>query len=147
MVTLERNIRELVKLVREDGAIPILLTQAFNIPPNYSKDAFYKNALGYNNPTNYNRNPVELWGEVAYVAEGIRKNNETIRRIASEENAMLIDQDAMLSHDITNFGDVVHLSEEGTDRFVKYVTDLFVRQQLLEPTGVVLSEGAERGQK
>ena len=129
--TFEGNIRKLIELVRKDNGVPILMTFASNIPANYSKEAFERGSLGYVNPTNYDKQPVELWGGVEYVREGIRQNNLIIRAIAREEHVLLIDQEKKLSDNIRMFGDPVHLSENGTDIFVKNITDFFISEGLL----------------
>ena len=118
---LERNLRELVTLIRENGGVPILMSFAWHIPDNYSLEGFNNYTLGYNNPTHYDECPVELWGSTAYVREGLDLHNQTIRNLASETQTHLIDLDVYLSSNIENFGDVVHLSEIGTDRLVQAV--------------------------
>jgi hypothetical protein len=129
--TYERNIRELIRLVRNDGGVPILLTFAWNIPANYTKARFDQGTLGYNNPTNYDKCPVEFWGDVEYVREGVRQNNQIVRAIANEERTLLIDEEEMFSNNTAMFGDPFHFSEEGTDMFVKSITHFFVSKKML----------------
>jgi lysophospholipase L1-like esterase len=129
--TFAKNIRKLVKLIRKDNGVPILMTYAFHIPANYTRQAFQDDELGYVNPTHYDKCPVELWGAVNYVREGIEEQNRIIRRIARDENVLMIDLDMKLSGNILMFGDPVHPSEKGVDAFVKNITDFLVSNSLL----------------
>jgi lysophospholipase L1-like esterase len=124
-LTFETNIRQLIQDIRTDQGVPVLMTFAWNIPNNYSKDAFDRGTLGFNNPTNYDKWPVELWGPVDYVREGMHHNNSIIRKVAREEAVPLLDQQGRLGGDISNFGDIVHLSEEGTDHFIANIIEFF----------------------
>ena len=127
----ETNLIKLINMIRNDNGVPILMTFAWHIPPNYTKQRFDQNALGYNNPSSYDKWPVELWGDLDYVREGLRRHNMIIRAIAKKFNIPLIDQETNLSKDISNFGDVVHLSEVGTDRFISAITDFFLSHKFL----------------
>jgi lysophospholipase L1-like esterase len=129
--TFAKNTRDLVKLIRNDKGVPILMTFAWYIPANYTRQAFLDDKLGYVNPTHYDKCPVELWGAVTYVREGIQELNRIIRNIARDENVLIIDQDEMLSDNILMFGDPVHPSEKGADIFVRNITDFFLMNRLL----------------
>ncbi|MCC5870688.1 MAG: hypothetical protein JJU27_19485 [Gammaproteobacteria bacterium] len=128
-VSFEANLRALVGAVRANGGTPILMTFAWHIPENYSLDAFLSGELAYNNPTRYDYCPVELWGEVAYVEQALQRHNTIIRRLATTLDVDLIDQHESLSRDPENFGDPVHFSEPGTDRFIANLTDYFLHTQ------------------
>jgi hypothetical protein len=43
------NLTDLVEALYNHGSIPILMTFAWSIPPNYSRELFESNSLGYNN--------------------------------------------------------------------------------------------------
>lgn len=129
--TFERNIRELIRMIREDGGTPILMTFGWHIPDNYTREAFEKHTLDYNNPTHYDECLVEFWGPVDYVKEGLRRNNEAILRIAADEDVLLIDQHAFLDDTAFYFGDFCHLSEEGTDAFIHHIVTFFLNSGLL----------------
>ncbi len=126
-----RNIEMLVKKILQDGGMPVLITFAWNIPENYSKEAFISNSLGYDNFVDYDYYPVELWGSVKYVREGLQKHNSILRHIAREYDVLLIDQEVLMANDTKWFGDVCHLSEKGTDKFVDNVTNYFIKHRLL----------------
>lgn len=119
--TFEQNIRRIVSLIKAKDGLPVLMTFASHIPEDYSLARFRSYSLGYNNPEHYDECPVELWGTPAYVREGLEKNNEVIRSLSKELELPLIDLDHSLSPDIRNFGDVVHLSESGTERLIDIV--------------------------
>lgn len=128
--TFEHNMRQLIQLVKRDGGVPVLMTFAWHIPENYTKESFESDGAGYNNQTRYDMWPVELWGEVDYVKQGLILNNSTVRKLAREENVLLIDQESMLSKDIRNFGDVCHFSESGTEIFVNSIAYYFKKNDL-----------------
>lgn len=119
----EANLRALVASVRSNGGIPVLMTFASFIPDDYSQEKFSSGELPYNNPTRYDYCPVELWGDVAYVKKGLQRLNAIVRRLASELDVDLIEQAERLSAVSLNFGDSVHFSELGTDRFIANITD------------------------
>ncbi|MEQ9449979.1 MAG: GDSL-type esterase/lipase family protein [Pseudomonadales bacterium] len=119
--TFESNLQELIAAIRANGATPILMSFAWHIPENYSLDGFKAYEVGYNNPTHYDECPVELWGTTSYVRAGLNLHNQTLRKLARNTQTHLIDLDSYLSGNIENFGDVVHLSDIGTDRLVERV--------------------------
>ncbi len=121
LATFEQNMRQLVDIVVDKGGVPVLMTFAWHIPENYTLRKFRRYELGYNNPEHYDECPVELWGEPAFIREGMTRSNDIVRRIAREYQLPLIDLEQSLSADIENFGDVVHLSEIGTDRLIEVV--------------------------
>jgi hypothetical protein len=131
--TFEQNIRELIRLIKSNNGFPILMTFAWYIPDDYTETKFYQGRLGYNNPTDYNRCQVEMWGSVDYVKEGLMRHNSIIRKIAREEQVMLIDIEGTdtFQNNQQNFGDVCHFSEDGTKIFIKLITNFFLSQDLL----------------
>jgi hypothetical protein len=130
--TFERNLSSLIDSIRHDGATPVLMTLAWNLPPNYSYQAFTANRIGYNNPTNYDRWPVELWGPPDFVRKGLELHNRVVRRLAERHRVPLLDQEHLMGLDLRWFGDVCHLSEEGTDRFIENIAGLFAREGWLQ---------------
>ncbi len=126
--TFERNLSTLVEKIRVDGATPVLMTLAFSLPPHYTFEAFASDRIGYNNPTNYDRWPVELWGPPRYVRKGLDDHNRIVRGLAERHRVPLLDQERLMGKDLRWFGDVCHLSEEGTDRFIENVAERFARE-------------------
>jgi hypothetical protein len=135
--TFGQNIRALIRLIKRDNGCPILMTFAWYIPDDYTFMKFRQGSLNYNNPENYDECSVEFWGKVDFVKEGLKRHNSIIRNIAREEQVMLIDIERMnaFSNNSENFGDVCHLSEDGTDVFVKTITDFFLSKDLLRVRG------------
>lgn len=119
--TFRRNLRTLVERARSNGARPTLMTFAWSIPANYTKERFNAGQLGYRNLDKYDANGVELWGTPEYVREGLVRHNRIVRELAVELNAPLIDAEALMDHNPFWFGDPCHLNEEGTERFVSYI--------------------------
>jgi len=127
-VTFERNLSTLVERIRLDGATPVLMTFAWSIPTNYTYEGFASQRIGYNNPTNYDRWPVELWGTPEYVRKGLDAHNRIVRRLSERHRVPLLDQESLMGRDLRWFGDACHLSEEGTDRFIENIAGLFARE-------------------
>lgn len=119
----EANLRALIAEIRSNAGIPVLMTFAWFIPEQYSLEKFTAGELPYNNPTRYDYCPVELWGDVAYVEEGLHRLNAIILSLAAELEVGLIDQAQQLGDISENFGDPVHFSELGTERFIANITD------------------------
>jgi hypothetical protein len=128
----ERNIRTLVGRMHADGAVPILMTFAWHIPDNYTVQAFREHTLGYNNPERYDEYPVEGWGPVPYVKEGLRRINVSIKDTAAREGMLLIDQEKLMRSQADLYADVCHFSDEGTDVFVDNIVNYFKEKRLLE---------------
>jgi lysophospholipase L1-like esterase len=126
--TFKRNIFTLIQDIRRDGSTPFLMTFAWNIPANYTQVAFEVHSLGYSNPTNYDRWPVELWGSPDYVREGLKRHNRILKEVASSEGILLLDQEKLMGKELRWYGDVCHFSDEGTDRFIENITEFFIQQ-------------------
>jgi lysophospholipase L1-like esterase len=126
--TFARNLTQIVDMAAEDRATPVLMTFAWSVPPDYSYEAFAAGRIAYDNPTNYDRWPVELWGPRGWVVEGLQRHNAVVRELARSRRLPFIDQEALIGKDLRWFGDPCHLSEAGTDRFVENVAALFARE-------------------
>jgi hypothetical protein len=129
--TFKHNLDALIRRIKKNGSQPILITFAWHIPDNYTYEGFQRNSLGYDNPAQYDKCPVELWGSVAYVSEGLKRTNEIVRNAAVEENLYLIDQDKLMSGDITLFGDACHFNEKGVDVFIDNTMKFLKEKNLL----------------
>ena len=126
-VSFANNINTIITTANAYHSKVLLITFAFNIPKNYSRNEFLENKLGYINPDNYNKTDVFNWGTPAYVTTGITKHNDIIRSIAKQQNTMLWDADKALSDHIEWFGDVCHFNDEGVDQFIHGLT-VFLKQ-------------------
>ena len=132
----EHNLRLLTTEIRADGAEPLLMSFAYNIPEDYSRDGFEQGLLGYVNPTRYDACPIELWGSPGYVRQGLDLHNQAIRRIVDDLQPHFIDQKRLLGEDLVLFGDICHLNEAGTDRFIANIRDYLVENDLLRSDNV-----------
>ena len=121
----------LVNAIRKAGSKPILMTFAWNIPHNYTKEAFLTKSVGYNKQKVSDRWPVEIWGSVEYVKDGLQTNNTIIKQIAINNDILLIDQEKLIGNNLYLFGDVCHLSEKGVKKFIDNVSSFFVKEGLI----------------
>lgn len=126
-----RNMKMLVKEIRKNNGTPVLMTFAWNVPEDYDNQLFRSGKVGYNNSDNYDRHPVELWGSVRYVKEGLRRHNNVLRHLSDRRDVEFIDQESLLGKDLVWFGDVCHLSDEGTAKFIDNIADYFVANNLI----------------
>ena len=142
---LAANLDTIVGQVREDGAVPILMTFAWHIPKDYSLDAFISNRLGYSS----DKVPpdccdVGVWGPLDFVATGLAKHNAAIREVARIREVVMIDQEALLSTDVQHFQDVCHFSENGADKFARTVAET-IRQLSERPQNAPVTAHQSRG--
>lgn len=117
------NAESIVALAKSSGAKPVLLTFAYHLPDNYSRQAFLEGKLDYNNPDNYDSRDVYNWGPPDVVREGLWRNNAALREIALREQVTLIDVDAAMSGQGRWFGDVCHFNDAGVDAFIRLVAN------------------------
>jgi hypothetical protein len=127
----KRNLTALVEEIQQNRGTPVLMTFAWNIPENYDLESFRAGTVGYNNPEKYDQYPVELWGSSGFVREGLKRHNNILREITKHSNILMIDQEKDLGNNLRWFGDICHLSEEGTDRFIHNITDYFIQHGLI----------------
>ncbi|HRG50316.1 MAG TPA: SGNH/GDSL hydrolase family protein [Pseudomonadales bacterium] len=113
----ERNINAIVDTSLRNGAKPILLTFAYHLPANYSRQSFLQQTLDYRNPDHYDSRDVYNWGPPDYVRAGLQQENAVLRNIAAQRNVFLIDIDATMSGRGEWFGDVCHFNNEGVAVF------------------------------
>ena len=79
LTTYHNNMGTLIRQIADQHATAVLLTLAFHLPESYSRQAFIDNALGYNNPDQYDKRDVYNWGPPDYVREGLEKENAIVR--------------------------------------------------------------------
>ncbi len=115
------NLEKIVSISKNIGAKPVLMTFAFHLPENYSRQAFLDKQLDYSNPDNYDSRDVYNWGPPDYVREGLTRQNTIIREIAKKQDVILVDADAQISGQGIWFGDVCHFNDAGVDVFTALV--------------------------
>ena len=123
MAAYRANVDALLASIRNTNARPVLLTFAYHLPENYSRQAFMDNTLDYSNPDNYDKRDVFNWGPPEYVRNGLQQQNAIVRELALQHQVQLIDVDAQMSHHGAWFGDVCHFNTAGVDVFVNAVAE------------------------
>ena len=115
------NLDAMVQRIREAGGKPVLMTFAFHLPANYTRQAFLDKQLDYSNPDNYDARDVFNWGPPDYVREGLTRENAAIRAYAQQQQLALIDMDALMSGHGQWFGDICHFNDDGVAIFADHV--------------------------
>lgn len=115
------SVEQIVAISKNLGAKPVLMTFAFHLPDNYSRQAFLDKQLDYSNPDNYDSRDVYNWGPPDYVRAGLSRQNDAIRKVATENKVELIDIDRAMSGQGRWFGDVCHFNDAGVDVFTALV--------------------------
>jgi hypothetical protein len=128
-----RNLETIVAEVRADGATPVLISFAWCLPPAYTREAFESGTLGYVNPEDYDRCPVQLWGSPRYVHEGLTANDASVRAVARDRAVPFLDAERLIGKDPALFGDVCHLNEVGTQQLVDGIARFLASSGLLRP--------------
>jgi lysophospholipase L1-like esterase len=131
--TFQANLERLVTRTIEDGAIPLLVTYASCVPPDYSLERFLKGEVSYNNPERYDAQAIEGWGPKDTVLEGINRHNQVTIEVAHRHALPLLDAAVIFGSDPVDFGDVAHFSEPGTDRFAALLAG-FILEQIAQET-------------
>jgi hypothetical protein len=117
-----RNIEFIVADASRRGIPVVLMSFAYYIPANYSRELFNRQALDYGKGDL--RLPVEVWGHPAHVAKAIDIHNSVIKDIASQyANAMYVDQQSLLPKTGRIFSDVCHLTVEGCEEFARNIAE------------------------
>jgi hypothetical protein len=131
--SLRANLRDLVAATRAAGAEPVLSTFAWAIPSGYDREAFERGAAGYANPERYDPKPVEFWGPLPWVREGLVRTNVAIHEVARETGAPLFDAERILGRELRWFGDVCHPSAAGVERLGYALASFLHERKFLTP--------------
>ncbi len=115
------NVSLIVEESRQLLAVPVLISFAYHLPENYSRQAFLAGTLDYSNPDQYDVRDVFNWGPPDYMRKGLAQQNAILQELAAEKNIMLVDADTQMSGRGVWFGDVCHFNDEGVDIFVRLV--------------------------
>jgi len=103
-----RNMNRIASLARKNGAVPVIFSFAYYIPPGYSIQKFmagdYKDKYMF---------PVEMWGTPEAVEKGLEIQNGIATAIAEQQRASYVDEAARLRGRADAFIDVCHLSPAG----------------------------------
>lgn len=117
--TLQQNLGEIVATARERNERVVLMTFAYHVPANYSREAFVAGKLDYNDARAC---PVELWGKPANVAAALQQQNEAVRELAAQNpDVVFVDQERLLVRSARHFDDCCHLTPAGCVQFAKNI--------------------------
>ena len=108
------NIESILALARRRGDTPVLMSLAWYVPPNYSREAFTRKELDYGR----HREPIELWGLPPNVVAGINAHNQVMKELsASHPEARFIDMEREMPKEGRYFDDICHLTQAGCELF------------------------------
>ena len=99
----------------------LLLTFAFHLPDDYTRERFENGELDYGD--GLHRLAAEVWGLPDSVRAGIMAHNRQVRRVAaSRANVTLVPLDEILPKTGRIFSDVCHLTPVGCREFARHAT-------------------------
>ncbi len=137
---LKQNLGEIVDLARKAGSTPVLMTFGHYIEPGYDRESFLAGKYSYGKgPFGM---PVEDWGLPEHVPAIMAAQNKVIRELAAEKNVLLIEQ-AELITGRDNYCDVCHLSDVGTELFVRNVMEALLAIRSKSDTETVSDTNAD----
>ena len=119
--SLRQNISRILEMAARRQEPVLLMSFAFHLPENYTKQRFDEKSLDYTVHTF----PVELWGKPECVAAAIAAHNEVVAQLARSATAVVfVDQDALIPKDGLHYNDICHLTHEGCECFVDNIVDV-----------------------
>jgi hypothetical protein len=114
-----RNYEEIVTTAAARGDRLLLMTFAYHIPADYTRERCLSGVLDYGNGC---PEPVELWGRPDNVAKAVDAHNEVLRELASvHSEVVFVDQFRRLARGAATFNDCCHLTDEGCRLFVENI--------------------------
>jgi len=126
------NLEEIVTAARENGVPVVLMTFAYHIPTDYSREKFEANQLDYGE--GHYKLPAELWGKPQNVAHTLDAQNKVIAELAAEyDNVIVVDQAQMLPADGVHFSDPCHLTNAGDLRLASNISRV-LRERWPQPS-------------
>lgn len=130
LIPFERNLRTLITLARADSVQVVLLTQPYLFKESLTpeEDAtlimLHIEAVG----------PKKQWYALTAL-RGMEKYNDTVRRLAREENIPLFDLEREIPKTLEFLADDVHYQEKTFDLIAEFLADKLVANNLLPTTG------------
>jgi lysophospholipase L1-like esterase len=117
-----RNIASIVGDASRRGIPVILMSFAYHLPANYSRELFEQGALDYGD--GIMKLPAELWGLPANVAKTLDIHNSVIKELSnSYKNVTYIDQQSLLPKEGRIFSDPCHFTEAGCQEFARNIAE------------------------
>ena len=132
-----KNIQAICDLANAQGEPVLLMTFAWYIPSDYTREKCRAKELDYADCPRPSR--VEMWGSLEGVPKGIQAHNQAIRQAAKgNADVLLVDAELLVPQKGENFNDVCHLSEAGKrrlmDAFLPAIIERFGPSPAPEPS-------------
>jgi len=122
-----QNYLEIIGRAQQLGIPVMIMSFAFYIPLDYTKEKFASKELDYSK----HKLAIEIWGEPDYVQKGIEAHNEVIKEIAGDasfKKLYYLDMNNMLEKGMNNFDDICHFTGEGSSKFVAYLLPIIRKE-------------------
>jgi len=117
---LRTNLENVITRANSNGLKVALMSFAYHIPDDYSKESFAARQLDYDD----HLHPIELWGNPLCVKRGLVVHNQVLRELGRKyPHVCFIDQEVLLKRGKANFRDVCHLTENGAVEFARNMFD------------------------
>jgi len=122
----ERNLRALIDVARLDSVQVVLLTQPYLFKDTMTaeEDAelimLHVEAVG----------PTKEWG-LSTALQGMKQYNDVIRRVAQDENVLLIDLEKVIPKSLEYFHDDVHYREKTFDLIARHIAKALQKSEIL----------------
>ncbi|MBN2120769.1 MAG: hypothetical protein JW734_06930 [Candidatus Omnitrophica bacterium] len=123
-LSFRRNVENILKIAGKKNEKILLMTFAFYIPENYTRNSFDNKSLDYGR----HRCPIEVWGEPENVKSAILAHNKIIKDLAGQyrNNVIFVDQYNNIFRGRKYFDDICHLTHEGCKNFVENMKDAII---------------------
>lgn len=112
----EENLRRTVALVKRDGRQAVLLTQPTAYRDDQQDDVKRPDGFGFSFCSSWTGFLEREYPSSKAMAGAMREANERVRRVASEQDVLLVDLDKEVPKVQSNFVDEVHHTDEIGDR-------------------------------
>lgn len=117
------NVTKIIDLAASRGQPVLLMTFAYYLPPNYTRENFRQKLLDYGS----HRSPLEIWGKPEHVVAGLAAHNLVIRQLAdSHQGLYFVDQEKLMPKNGKIFNDICHFTQKGSEAFVSNMGNLIV---------------------
>lgn len=126
-----QNLEYIVSDAAKKRTPVVLMTFAYHIPPDYTKERFRRGELDYAAPRGMD---VETWGHSKAVVDAIDAHNAVIQDLAHRpeyDNVVFVDQLALLPRTGECFTDPCHLTAEGHRKFAENLDQALAKDAAL----------------
>lgn len=130
--TFEGNMRKLIRIIKERGSIPVVVTEPSLYKEQLRAEEIQRLWMGQalcNRKTNLF---FEEYPSFVSLHRAMKTFSQSVRDVAASEGTALIDAEASISKDLTNFFDDVHHTENGAGRLAKLVAAELIKQKIVD---------------